>query len=97
MMSLTHMQAQCLDFIDRFQKDNQGVSPSFDEIRQELGLASKSGVHRLVAALKERGRLRQPYHRARAFEIVRENPFEGVPTTDLWVELQRRGEVRRAA
>lgn len=36
MMSLTHMQAQCLDFIERFQKEQQGVSPSFEEIKQEL-------------------------------------------------------------
>lgn len=97
MMSLTHMQAQLLDFIERFQAENQGVSPSFEEMRQELGIASKSGVHRLIAALVERGRIERRYNRARAIVAVHEDRFKGISTAHLWAELERRGEVRRAA
>lgn len=97
MMSLTHMLAQLLDFIERFQDENRGVSPSFEEMKQELGLHSKSGIHRLIAALEERGRIERRPNRARAIVVIREDRFEGIETAELWAELQRRGEVRRAA
>jgi repressor LexA len=48
-----------------------GVSPSFDEMKEALDLASKSGIHRLITALEERGFLRRLPHRARALEVVR--------------------------
>lgn len=48
-----------------------GVPPSFDEMREALGLKSKSGVHRLITALVERGYLRRLPHKARALEITR--------------------------
>jgi repressor LexA len=48
-----------------------GVSPSFDEMKDALGLKSKSGIHRLVTALEERGFLRRLPHRARALEVLR--------------------------
>jgi repressor LexA len=47
------------------------LAPSFDEMREELGLKSKSGVHRLITGLVERGYLRRLPHRARALEVVR--------------------------
>ena len=93
-MSLTHLQAQLLDFIKKYQAENNGVSPSFDEMRQEMGLASKSGVHRLMQALEERGHITRPYYRARCIQIVPDNPFEGIPTRALIDELARRGELR---
>jgi repressor LexA len=48
-----------------------GVSPSFDEMKEALDLASKSGIHRLITALEERGFLRRLPHRARALEVVK--------------------------
>lgn len=74
---LTKKQYDLLMFIHRrVQRD--GVSPSFDEMKAALDLRSKSGIHRLITALEERGFIRRLPHRARAIEIVRlpEN-FEG--------------------
>src|SRR5690606_38943717 len=48
-----------------------GVSPSFDEMKDALGLKSKSGIHRLISGLEERGFIRRLPHRARALEVVR--------------------------
>lgn len=67
---LTKKQYELLMFIhQRVQRD--GVSPSFDEMKDALGLRSKSGIHRLITALEERGFIRRLPHRARAIEIVR--------------------------
>jgi repressor LexA len=67
---LTRKQMQLLEFIHRrVQKD--GVPPSFDEMKDALDLRSKSGIHRLITALEERGFIRRLAHRARAIEIVR--------------------------
>ncbi len=67
---LTKKQYELLVFIDRRLKEG-GVSPSFDEMKDALGLKSKSGIHRLVTGLEERGFLRRLPHRARALEILR--------------------------
>jgi repressor LexA len=67
---LTRKQHDLLHFIHkRLQKD--GVPPSFDEMKDALDLRSKSGIHRLIMALEERGFIRRLAHRARAIEIVR--------------------------
>ncbi|KGJ15401.1 transcriptional repressor LexA [Paracoccus sanguinis] len=67
---LTRKQIELLDFIQtRMARD--GVPPSFDEMKLALDLRSKSGIHRLVTALEERGFIRRLPHRARALEIVR--------------------------
>ncbi|MEM8869649.1 MAG: transcriptional repressor LexA [Pseudomonadota bacterium] len=67
---LTKKQLDLLTFIHkRIQKD--GVPPSFDEMKEALDLRSKSGIHRLITALEERGFLRRLAHRARAIEIVK--------------------------
>ena len=67
---LTKKQLQLLEFIHaRTQVD--GVSPSFDEMKEALDLRSKSGIHRLIIALEERGFIRRLAHRARAIEIIR--------------------------
>lgn len=67
---LTRKQLDLLQFIHkRVQKD--GVPPSFDEMKEALDLRSKSGIHRLITALEERGFIRRLAHRARAIEIVR--------------------------
>jgi len=67
---LTKKQLELLEFIHkRVQRD--GVPPSFDEMKVALSLRSKSGIHRLITALEERGFIRRLAHRARAIEIVR--------------------------
>jgi repressor LexA len=67
---LTKKQHQLLMFIhERMQSD--GVAPSFDEMKEALDLKSKSGIHRLITALEERGFLRRLPHRARALEIMK--------------------------
>ncbi|MAS45679.1 SOS-response transcriptional repressor, LexA [Albimonas donghaensis] len=67
---LTRKQLDLLRFIhERVQVD--GVSPSFDEMKEALDLRSKSGIHRLITALEERGFIRRLAHRARAIEIVK--------------------------
>ena len=67
---LTKKQLDLLDFINkRVQRD--GVPPSFDEMKEALDLRSKSGIHRLITALEERGFIRRLAHRARAIEIVK--------------------------
>lgn len=67
---LTKKQLDLLEFIHvRVQRD--GVSPSFDEMKEALDLRSKSGIHRLITALEERGFIRRMAHRARALEIVK--------------------------
>jgi repressor LexA len=67
---LTRKQYDLLHFIHkRLQRD--GVPPSFDEMKEALDLRSKSGIHRLITALEERGFIRRLAHRARAIEIVR--------------------------
>ncbi|WP_108484286.1 transcriptional repressor LexA [Oceaniglobus ichthyenteri] len=67
---LTRKQLELLDFINkRVQRD--GVPPSFDEMKEALDLRSKSGIHRLITALEERGFIRRLAHRARALEIVK--------------------------
>ena len=67
---LTKKQRDLLEFIhNRVQKD--GVPPSFDEMKEALDLRSKSGIHRLITALEERGFIRRLAHRARAIEVVK--------------------------
>ena len=67
---LTRKQIELLGFIHkRIQRD--GVPPSFDEMKDALSLRSKSGIHRLITALEERGFIRRLAHRARAIEIVK--------------------------
>ena len=67
---LTRKQLQLLEFINkRLQRD--GVPPSFDEMKEALDLRSKSGIHRLITALEERGFIRRLAHRARAIEILK--------------------------
>ena len=65
---LTRKQHELLMFIHERIKET-GVSPSFDEMKDALDLASKSGIHRLITALEERGFLRRLAHRARALEV----------------------------
>src|SRR4051794_41899592 len=67
---LTAKQHELLLFIDGRLKES-GISPSFDEMREALDLKSKSGVHRLISALEERGFIRRLPNRARALEVLK--------------------------
>jgi repressor LexA len=67
---LTRKQYELLLFI-RERLSQSGVSPSFDEMKDALGLRSKSGIHRLISGLEERGFIRRLAHRARALEVVK--------------------------
>ncbi len=67
---LTRKQHELLMFIDRHLRET-GFSPSFEEMKDTLQLKSKSGIHRLITALEERGFLTRRHHRARALEVIR--------------------------
>lgn len=75
---LTAKQKQLLLFIHGRIKET-GVSPSFDEMKEALNLASKSGIHRLITALEERGFIKRLAHRARALEVLK-LPESATPT-----------------
>lgn len=67
---LTRKQHELLMFIEASLRKG-GVSPSFDEMKEALGLKSKSGIHRLITGLEERGFIRRLPHRARALEVLK--------------------------
>lgn len=67
---LTPKQKELLLFINERLKES-GVPPSFDEMKDALDLRSKSGIHRLITALEERGFIRRLPHRARALEVIK--------------------------
>ena len=67
---LTRKQHQLLTYIDNHLNSN-GVPPSYDEMKDALGLKSKSGIHRLITALEERGFIRRLPHKARALEVLK--------------------------
>ena len=73
-MSMTKAQRDLYEFIRSYSRANGGVAPSYDEMAQHLGLASKSGIYRLITALEERGLIRRLPHRARAIVVVDQHP-----------------------
>src|SRR6476659_948856 len=75
---LTTKQKELLMFIHERLKET-GVPPSFDEMKEALDLKSKSGIHRLITALVERGFIRRLPHRARAIEVIRLPENTGEP------------------
>lgn len=79
---LTRKQYELLVYIDNHLRDH-GISPSFDEMKEALNLKSKSGIHRLITGLEERGFIRRLAHRARALEVIRlpENSDDDTPET----------------
>ena len=79
---LTRKQYELLVYIDNYLRD-RGISPSFDEMKEALDLKSKSGIHRLITGLEERGFIRRLAHRARALEVLRlpENSEDDAPET----------------
>lgn len=69
MISLTPKEAELYAYL-RQRISATGVGPSFEEMREAMGLNSKSGVHRILTALELKGRIRRLPHRARAIEII---------------------------
>ena len=67
---LTRKQYELLVFIEKSLRET-GISPSYDEMKDALALRSKSGIHRLITGLEERGFIRRLPHRARALEVLR--------------------------
>src|SRR3954468_18504571 len=67
---LTRKQSELLTYIQT-RLGESGVSPSFEEMKDALSLKSKSGIHRLISALEERGFIQCRAHRARALEVMR--------------------------
>ena len=67
---LTRKQHQLLTYIDNH-LNSAGVPPSYDEMMDALGLKSKSGIHRLITGLEERGFIRRLPHKARALEVLK--------------------------
>jgi len=89
---LTRKQLDLLKFIDeRLRKE--GVPPSFDEMKEALDLRSKSGIHRLITALEERGFIRRLAHRARAIEIVRLPESLGGPSAGFKPSIVQGGRI----
>jgi repressor LexA len=89
---LTRKQYELLMFIHERVRES-GVPPSFDEMKDALDLKSKSGIHRLIMALEERGYLRRMEKRARALEIVRlpENVSDTLRPATTRTQSQRMG------
>ncbi len=97
---LTAKQRELLQFIT-VRLEDSGISPSFEEMKEALDLKSKSGVHRLISALEERGFIRRLANRARALEVIRQ-PEDSVAAprsraNDNVVPLRRPAAVRSHA
>ena len=67
---LTKKQKELYDFLDHYIKSNQ-ISPSFEEMKKAINLKSKSGIHRLITSLEQRGFIKRLKHKARAMEITK--------------------------
>ena len=67
---LTKKQKNLLMFINKKLRSS-GVSPSYEEMKESLNLKSKSGIHRLISALEERGFIKRLAHKARALEVIK--------------------------
>jgi repressor LexA len=83
---LTRKQAELLKYICQ-SMSSDGIAPSFEEMKEAVGLKSKSGIHRLISGLEERGFIRRLPHRARALEILKtvDGITTGVPSAEVSV------------
>ena len=84
---LTRKQHELLLYIDRHLSES-GVSPSFEEMKEALDLKSKSGVHRLISALEERGFIRRLANRARALEVLKMPEMKAAAPANLGAQLR---------
>ena len=70
---LTKKQKELYDFLKGYMDEHQ-ISPSFEEMKKAVNLKSKSGIHRLITSLEQRGFINRLKHKARAMEIIKKNP-----------------------
>jgi repressor LexA len=92
MIGLTEHQRRLLDYLESFIAESGGIAPTFTQMMVHMDMVSKSGVHRLLAALEERGAIRRIPHRARAIEIIPQRAnLRAIATDDLLDEIARRG------
>ncbi len=95
---MTPKQEQLLKYLEAHFATGTLVAPSFAEMRDALGLASKSGVHRMMDALEEQGFVRRDRNRARRIELIPQgHDLTDVPLQALYAELHRRGELMARA
>jgi repressor LexA len=92
---LTRKQSELLRFIQERLKES-GVPPSFEEMKEALDLKSKSGIHRLITALEERGFIRRLPNRARALEVIRQPEQSAGPTRGRFAPSVIEGSLGRA-
>lgn len=90
MESLTAQQAKLLEFI-RAEISEKSVAPSFQEMADFMSLKSKSGIHRLVQGLTQRGHLYMPFHGRRRMSLSAKVDLSGVSADELLAELKERG------
>jgi len=91
---LTKKQKELLEYVNSFINTNK-ISPSYDEIREAMNLKSKSGIHRIVSALEERGFIRKLANRARAIEVLK-NPDKinnNITSIDTNIEIPLCGKI----
>ncbi|MGL4290801.1 MAG: transcriptional repressor LexA [Phreatobacter sp.] len=91
---LTRKQHELLRFIQERLKES-GVPPSFDEMKEALDLKSKSGIHRLITALEERGFIRRLPNRARALEVIKQPEQSAGPTRQRFAPSVIEGSLGR--
>ena len=89
-VSLTRKQHELLTFIKGYVAENNGVAPSFEEMKRALGLSSKSGIYRLMDAMEARGHIKRSRYRHRSLELV-DGGLSNLPTDALISALSRRG------
>ena len=78
---LTKKQKELYDYLKNYISSNQ-ISPSFEEMKSAVNLKSKSGIHRLITSLEERGFIKRLKHKARAMEIINKDIKENSASTD---------------
>jgi repressor LexA len=89
---LTQTQKKLLVLLDDY-GTNDGVSPSYEEMKTLMGLKSKSGIHRLILALEERGFIRRLQNRARSIEVLRRPSDMGVQNVRAVVDIPVMGRI----
>ena len=93
--SLTKKQNELLEYIKDYLAEHDGIAPSFEQMKEAIGIKTKSGVHRLITALEQRGHIIKIPYCARALRIAEPMDLGGVPSKDLIAELARRRAFNR--
>lgn len=91
---LTEKQYNLLMYINKINKE-KGQCPSFDEMKETIGLRSKSGIHALISSLEERGFIKKLPHKARSLEVIRLPKFK--PQSVIEEEKKREESVRNGS